>query len=484
MLFSTALLLVLTLSAQVDGGPQQDAADLAPPPGPTAADAPAELPHGGDEPAAGALPHALPSLDDDLLAHFGAAPAQPAPPPLRAWIAGRARGALDESRDRSPQDDLQAGVVLTGRAGARAAVGPHEARVALGEGGRIGQDLGTLTEVLVARPALPLLYEAAFVARTGVIGFDADVQVGRFPFVLADGRWIGAEPFDPRGRTLDGLAIASTTAPLRVVGGAFYLGPQDRFDAAAMSFFATLGAVFTSDALSIDGYGIAHRDGGAPGLGVFGATATTLGTRLAATLFDVTGALGLDGQLAFADGAAGAPGLSGHADASLRWAPRVVVFDVAGAPFIAVSGDVTGGQVTAGRSFRAPAPTQHARLGLLDAVAFDDVWSTALTVGLQTEAGLLLAVSGRATGVVDPNGVVRDPVGRVLPLASRDERVLLGEVDVELTVPIAEGARVEVGYAIGVGGPALPVGTATQRLFAGVAFAIDAAGRAEGLPAP
>lgn len=489
----SAVLAVALLGAAASGArAQADAAAPGPP----------------DEPAA-ALPDALPPLDDALVDPLAGAP--PASP-LRSFAQLRLRGELDESRDLSRVDDASAGAALTGRVGVDAALSGARLVVVVGDGARLG---GKATAPpLVRRPALPVLFQAELALDLEVAGLPAAFSLGRMPVVVGDGRLLGVEPFDPRGRTLDGARLVVDAGPVAAHAGALWLAPADASDGGGAwsgvgfvelalqdgpgrqledhlppgapgpgdAFDAAPGRGGGLDVL-LEGWGILHRDGSR------GLTTPTAGVRVGGALplgpAALLGRTGVEVQAPLPDGAeAFAPaGTSARAHVGLRAATRLLPIAVrAPDPFVDVSAEITAGDVVAGRVLQAPAPTQHGFLGLLDLVAPDNTWSTALAVGGTTARGLFADLTGRLVGIVDPDGPLLDTTGA--PLRQRvGHGLALLELDARLELPLTEGVSLGAGYGIAVPGAALVGDLPAQRLYVTLRAQASSDGDTASLPA-
>lgn len=437
---------------------------------------------GDDAPS---LPEELPPLDAELLEQLGAGSLeiQPAEGLFEGVVlhgVGRLRFELDESRDLSPADDLQAGLSLTGRLGLTAPLGPHRATLILGDGRRVGQDFGTLPLPLVEPAALGFLYEARLDVALSGLFLPARLWLGRMELEVGDGRWVGRTEFDPRGRTFDGALLLHESELMAAQAGVFWLGPLVEGDVALPSFLGVLELARQTHGYEVRAYLLGHRDGtpareAAPALSIL-----TLGARGSVSALGVTFRLGADGQLPFSDGAALLPAGSGaHVEGALRYGPELSLFARSGTPFIELSAEWTGGEPVLGRRFRAPGPSVHRFLGVLDTAIADNVMSAALALGLARSDGLLALVEARALALSDPGGPLLDPVGRALIAAdpAREARYALTEVDAIVRIPIGPSAFVEGEYGVGFPGEAF--GSAStpiqplQRLLLSVAFALD-----------
>jgi hypothetical protein len=401
-----------------------------------------------DEPPT--LPDALPPLDDTLV------PAAP----VQFFAQMRVRGDVDDDRTFARASGVVVGTSITGRVGVEGALPGLDGAslvVIAGDGGRVGQPGGA--PALVAPAALTFLYQAELALPFSIAGVPAALDVGRMPVVIADGRLVGDEPFDERGRTLDGFRVRAHPAITDVSVGAFWLD-SNNLAAPISGVIVVDAAIRPSDALDLDAYGFVHRDG------LEALTIPTAGARVDAALWswlrlhggaDVQAPL-RDGSTAFASA-----GRSGHAEIGGRASGAVL----ADAPslFVDAGGEVTAGDAVLGRVFRAPAPTQHDALGLLDLVARDNTWATRLSLGAVDTRGLSLAVTGSLVGIVDAGGPLVDT--SFAPLIGRRAGVggvALYEVDGALDLPLGKGVGLAVGYGLAVPGRALANEVPAQRL--------------------
>jgi hypothetical protein len=421
-----------------------------------------------DGPAA--LPEALPPLDPGLVDDVDSGP--------RFFAHARMRAELDDSRDLSRIDDTAAGAALSGRVGVDADVQRARVIVVVGDGGRIGvpSASGSAAPPLLARPALPQLLEATLAFDTEVAGFPATFLVGRAPVVVADGRLVGTEPYDARGRTLDGVALRGGTDAVRAGVGAYWLDP---FAAAATGeeaawsglALAHVAARGVADETALDAYALLHRDG------ALGLTVPTIGARTTGALLSfVRGRAGADVQAVSidAEGPWSTAGSAMHLEIGARAlaplsttiSPRVP--DV----FLDAALELTSGDVVHGRSFRAPAPTQHGTLGLLDLVAMDNTWSAAVTAGVLDGSGLLIDVAARMVGIVDPADPLVDTAGAPLPMRVGAGIALL-ELDARFEVPLGAALFLDVGYGVALPGHALIGDQPAQRLLVALSGTTD-----------
>jgi hypothetical protein len=412
-----------------------------------------------DKPAE--LPDSLPPLDEKLAG-------EPAPP-VAPFGQLRLRAELDDARDFTRDKETAAGVALTGRVGVDADVDGAHLVIVVGDGGRIGPP--AVAPLLVARPALAALWQAELTLPVSIAGVAGAVDVGRMPVVVADGRLVGMEPFDARARTLDGLRLRTHTTLVDVDGALMWLGP-DTTDAgdltSAASALALLeGSLRPLDGVDVDVYGLLHRDG------PDALTLPTLGARVSASSsiadFAVRARAGGDAQAPVADGANSfqVAGKAGHAEAGVAVAApglgaRELSFFVDG------GGEITAGDVVKGRVFRAPAPTQHDALGLLDLAAWDNTWSTALAVGATDKSGLAVDVGARVTGLVDPSGVLLDTAFHAVPERTNHGDLAFVEFDASLELPLSRDVALGVDYGVALPGSALIGNEPAQRLLVSI----------------
>lgn len=431
------------------------------------------------------LPDSLPPLDDELSRLLGEeGDEQPRASSflegVRLLGEGRLRFELDDSRDRQPTNDLTAGLALTGRVGLTAPVGEHRATLLVGDGRRVGQNFGLLPSPIVNPAALGLLYTAKLDLELAALFLPVTASIGRFPFRVADGRWVGEAPFDPRGRTFDGAALAHRGDIVDVVVGGFYLGPYLDGDVADTSWLVTGELSRAAEWYSFSAYSLLHKDGTPARAGQASVAALTGGMRTHVDGFGFRLAAGLDGQLPALETAPLSPaGWGAHAEASARYAPPVDEWMPVGLPFLELAGEWTGGAPVAGRTFRAPGPSPHAFLGVLDAATADNIASASARVGVFSDEGFLVDVEGRVIALADPTGPMFDASGRALIFgdAQRTERLALTEVDARVRLPMAERAGVEGEYGVGFPGPAFAGGTTPiQRLLVSVWFELDTGG--------
>lgn len=461
----TPLALVLLLVAQDPVDPLVVEAPETAPAAPPAAD-PADdrpQPDVADVPS-DTLPDALPPLDDGLVDPAGGAL------PAVFFAQARIRGELDESRDLSRAADTAAGAALTGRIGVDADLDVGRLVVVVGDGGRLG--LPATAPALVPRPVLALLLEVALILDTQVAGMPALFSIGRAPVTLADGRLVGVEPYDARGRTLDGASLHGGSETLRVGGGVYWLGPLvadegaplSPDDEGALSGLAVVDAQWRDrdDAWRADLYALLHRDA------VDSVTVPTLGARVDGSIASFLRArAGGDVQSFSVDGddPFDPAGNAFHLEAGARATAPLSSLVSSRVPdvFVDITAEITAGDVVAGRSFRTPAPTQHGALGFLDMVAMDNTWSGGVSVGALDENGLFLDVGARLVGTVDDGAPLVDTAGVPLPMRIGGGLALV-ELDARFEVPLGKGLFLDVGYGVALPGAALVGDQPAQRL--------------------
>jgi hypothetical protein len=424
-----------------------------------------------------AWPDALPPLNDALVAPDDG---DDTSSPVRAFVQARVRGELDDSRDLARRPDASVGSSLTGRVGAEAVTGPARALVVVGDGGRVGQP--PTAPILVPTAPVRFLYVAELSVDVRLFGLPAEIAVGRMPFTLADERLVGAEPFDARGRSFDGARV-------RLRGGVWDAGIMTalfapRVDAPTISssFAVADLRLRPVEAVQIAAYAVFLRDHvqAAPSFPMVGARVHAhAGERWRVDVDaggDVQAAIDGGRSLSPSPGRSGVgAGVAGHGEIALRGSARLghdnpVTLD----PFVALSAELTGGDVVEGRVFRQPAPTQHGALGVLDLFAWDNTWSAAAAIGGFDDEGLVLQIGGRAVGLLDPAGPLVDPVGR--PVLSRrvgEGGLAFLEGAAGLEVRAAPGVRVAASYALGAPGAALIGDTVAQRLLVSCTIAVD-----------
>lgn len=391
-----------------------------------------------------ALPLALPPLDDALL-QTGDDGSD-----IHAFGHGRVRGVGEDG-----VVGAFAGAGLTGRVGASGSLGDVRGSVVVGDGGwwvTPTSPTATTTTGLALAPTLTLLTPpfASFVQRLSVeiplspLGTAGQLLVGRFPLAIADGRFVGAEGFDARGRSVDGAVIDTTLAPVLVKAGLVALDLGASVDADgdgvvdvdedAVAFNA-VGFVDAAldmpsddanfDDVNVDVYLLLHHS--APTL------RPTLGARAGVDVWGLRLKAGLDGQLAL-DETQGlernSSGLHGELTARtlLPWtldAPR---------PYVEAGIEGTGDVV-------APAPTQHGTLGELDLAGFAHSWQVVTRAGVVDDSGFAASIAWRR--VAPFGGALRDP-------RDSEDRDGYAEVDVVFALPVADHVDVDAGWAVAV----------------------------------
>lgn len=412
------------------------------------------------------LPGALPPLDDDLL--LGASSS------VHAFGHGRVRVVAEDGFVTNPV----VGAGLTGRVGATGALGDVRAAVVVGDGDWwVASPAGDAAIVeaaslrLVPRPLVPFLQRLTIEVPLAPLGAPGQLVVGRMPLVVGDGRLVGDESFDARGRSQDGVVLDTNLSVALVRTGvmALDLGVVDEAGAAPLrvlgfletsfgfsSAFDDVDDVANADDVAVDVddavgtalanpaanlYLLVHHD--APTL------RPTLGARASVDAWGLRLSTGFDGQLALdEEQGLSVIGSGVHGEAKVRtllpWtftSPR---------PFVEAAVEATG-DVT------APAPSQHGTMGALDLVAFRNTTQVIGRAGVESADGFTASVTWRH---IRPLGEAKDPRG--LPLAFAGA---FSEVDVDLGLAVAEDVDIDINWAGGIrdGAPA-------QRLLIGVRF--------------
>lgn len=422
----------LLLAAIVDDGAGAGA-DAAPP-ATDAADADAPL------------PAALPPLDDALLGGDGD---DAGGVPVDVFGDARVRALFsDEANAAAPLG----GFGLTGWLGAHAQLSDLTLTIAVGDGGwwliptttsaASGTPASTSTARLdlVARPFVTQVMELHVAVPLLPLGVPGRLQVGRMRLDVADGRFVGREDFDARGRTVDGAVVDAAFAYALARGGVVALdsGVVDEDGTATGGALAFVdvdvdveGAV---DALAggavsdvdVDVYALAHHQRTT--------LRPTLGARAHAALFGLVVRAGVDGQLAL-DETAGLTTTGGglHGELGVRTAlpwPRHTP-----QPFVGASVEATGDVL-------APAPTLHGTLGGLDLATFGN------TRVLGAEAGVVDVDSGFAAQLTWRNVAALGPVVDRAGVLLGDTGLLFSAVDVGVVVPVADsGVDLRVDFA-------------------------------------
>ena len=423
--------------------------------------------------APGDLPDALPPIDDALLE---------TPSTLAAFAQGRLRFGLEQGRLFVPQDAVGA-TMLTGRMGVRGTIGDADATVVIGEGATllmaapaVGSPLdASFGPLLVVRPFAPMVHVLFVDVPTAAIGVPARFQIGRMPVVVADGRFVGAEAFDVRGRFLDGARLAGGTDDLTVEVGAFWLGPLAPGDAAAASGLLLLSLHSEPlDGFVVDAYLLGHRDGTPVRGGADPLLVPTAGGRARWAHSWLKARAGGDLQASFdeANGLA-LRGVAWHAEGAARFLPPSWID--APVPFAELGVEATGGDDVLGAVFRAPAPTQHGTLGLLDLVAADNTVSPWLALGA-AEAGFVAEVVVRNVSMLRPTGRLWAPDRRTILLPDRS-RTSTGffELDTHVALPVSAAASLDITFSLAApqGAWAGEDAVTAHRLLCSLRFLID-----------
>lgn len=402
-----------------------------------------------EEPAT--LPDALPPLDDATLADTA--------DPLRFFAAAHLRAELENARGFSRSDPAGVGAGVGAQAGVEAQLGNAEtggARlvVVFAEAGRLGQPTGS--PQLVARPPLAPLQQVEIALQTTLFGLPAELSVGRAPVTLADGRMLGEEPFDLRGRALDGARARLRAEDVDVGLGAWWLaGFGDALDVVA----AFDSALHVGDAVDLEGWMLAQR-AGASGLLV-----PTLGSRVVGRLWMLEGRAAAEMQAPHVAATLEREGLAGRLTAGGRATLDSDALGVAlPRAFVDLDADLVAGDATLGRVLHAPAPTLHGARGELDLLAPDNTWRTALALGLR-EDRLSGSITGVLVGVVDRAGPLLDALGNGVP-ARRPEGagLALYEVDLALQAQLSPELSLGLSWGLAAPGPALVGQVPAQRL--------------------
>ncbi len=413
------------------------------------------------------LPGALPPLDDTLLG------GPVADDDTSFFGHGRVRAAGQSGLGPEVDDDDDdavlsgGGASLTGRLGASGSLGDVRGAVVVGDGAWfVWPELAGATTSsldLVARPLAPFVQRLSIEVPLAPLGAPGQLAVGRLPLVIADGRMVGSEPFDARGRSVDGAVVDANFGTALWRAGAAVLDLGAARDDAGVDPLQLLGfvdvAVDTSALAAVDGdvvenaavdvYLLLHHR--------LLVARPTLGARASVDVVGLRLGVGVDGQLAL-DEREGLQlidrGLHGEVSARtlLPWSlpgPR---------PFVEVGGEATGSLV-------APAPTQHGTLGNLDLVALPNTAQLWAGVGVDDDSGFLASLTWRGVSALGPTV---DPRGA--PVSSSGGP-LFGELDVDLGLPIADDVDVDIGWAVSFGAPgSRGVGLSQQRLLVGLRF--------------
>ena len=423
-----------------------------------ASDGDQEQEDAGDAEVIESLPIELPPLPDDMFSSM--APKSESSDqfdPIFLIASGRMRLEVDESRDFAPEEDLQVGIAYTARLGADIPIGPHRAKMVLGEGQRIGQDRGTLSGPWVNPGPLQFIHMMSLELDFPALGAPAKLNVGRQEITIADGRWLGTTPFDPRGRVYDGVMIRQERHSFRLQGGALYIG-QSSFDrqsntALHLQGVGLINLSFTNQHLQFDIYNLLHRDTLQNTLGeAIGYWIDTVGFRSDYNRWGFLGGVGFDLQIPVDEtNIAGINAAGIHAEARVRYGPELAVFSFRGTPFLELSSEWTGGIPKFGRTFRAPGPSYHSFLGSLDLVSADNVASSAVEIGLQGQDLFETGTQARVIALADPTGRLYDTFGRILidEDANRTDGLAFIEVDAfaRIMLPYNLYAQTEAGIA-------------------------------------
>jgi hypothetical protein len=306
-----------------------------------------------------------------------------------------------------------------------------------------------------------------------ILGLPSTLSLGRMPVVVGDGRLVGTEPFDARGRTLDGASLDLRGSGADGALGLVWLAPQEESDddatgEAASGFgfvdVALHPRVVAGVELELEAHGLLHRDGPRK------LTLPTAGLRLGAgaapaSSLRLTGSAGVELQSPLRDGGSiESDGLAARATGDAR-ASYALSSSLPRAPdfFAGLSAEITAGSAVAGRVLHAPAPSQHGALGLLDLVAADNTWSAALDVGTTTDRGLLVDVTGRLVGIVDRSGPLLDVAGDPIPQRTGSGLALV-EIDARVELPLSRELSLGAAYGLALPGAALVGDQPAQRL--------------------
>ncbi|MDP2341231.1 MAG: hypothetical protein Q8O67_09750 [Deltaproteobacteria bacterium] len=397
------------------------------------------------------LPGALPPLDDALLLGEGDAGGG-----ASVFGQGRIMGGA-EDRDIVDDADPIVAAALTGRLGVAGRIGDLRAAVVVGDGAWWTAPVEASSSsslVLVPRPVVAPLSRVSLEVPVGLFGAPGLLLLGRFPLVIADGRLVGSEPFDARGRSVDGALVDVELGEVQARAGAVLLdlGALSLRDGDVVDEWSGLGFVAASTHVfdvALDLYGLVHHAGPAQ------LARPTLGTRAVVDVVGLRWSAGLDGQLAL-DETNGADVVDSgvHAELGVRtllpWSLR------SPRPFLEVGLEGTGPLV-------APAPTTHGTLGSLDLVGLSNTWQTRAAIGVDDDTGFSFKATWR---LVSGLGKVRSPIGVVVGESSGP---LFNELDVDLCLPIDDDVGLDVAWSVALGRGLLPAGPA-QRLIVGLKF--------------
>ncbi len=401
------------------------------------------------------LPDALPPLDEALLQGPSSAD--------DVTFFGQGR-VLVGAENPAIVNDLEpiGGAALTGRVGVAGRIGDLRAAVVVGDGAWWTTPVRDPTLELVPRPLVAPLHRLSLEVPVGLLGAPGLLVLGRFALVVADGRLVGSEPFDARGRTVDGAVVDVELWGVHTRAGAVVLdlgaegdpGAADpRVDAASGLAFLAAGSELVLDPalhLVLDAYGLLHHTG------VDRVLRPTLGAR---ALVDVVGLRwrgGVDGQLAL-DEEQGLAFVDNGVHAEVAVTTQLPWSLSAPRPFLEMGVEGT-------TALLAPAPSRHGTLGELDLVDFANTWQARAAIGVDDPQGFALRATWR---LVSSLGLVHGPGGG--GVIGADPGTLFNEVDVALCVPIDDDVGLDVAWAVAVGRGALPPGPA-QRLIVGLRF--------------
>ncbi len=440
-----------------------------------------------DAPAPG-LPEALPPLNERLLTELMSAAPEPGQrAPLRMFGQGRLRAELDESRDLSALPDTAFGATLTGRIGIEASTNTVRATLVVGDGGRLGPSARLPT--LVPRPFAAVLLQAELAVDVDLVGMRAACALGRAPLVIADGRFIGAEAWDARGRFVDGARVIVHGDSVEATFAAVSLDSAQSDALPTLPSASALGsgllvASFHAtpvEGVVLDSYAWLHRDASTVAQAV---TVPNLGARLTTQLGRVQLAAGGDVQGTVRDVRTDTfiAGTAAHGEATARvTAPLSMLVD-APDPFAALHVEFTRGTVVQGQSFRAPLPTQHGALGELDFFRADNTASATLSLGGQTAGGLLMQANLLAIGAADANAAIKDIDGRAWRNQTPNPVAVFVEANARFRVPLTRTISLGGVYAVGVPGQLLVGDAPAQRLLVTLSFCADSDGKISPLP--
>jgi|GEM_PF-1897695 len=413
-----------------------DGEEVAPPPAPSDTDV--------DD-----LPVELPPLDDDLLNALQAQPQLAPKPSFWDQVVLDAAGGvrLDAGAAHDAYGALASEWSGFGEVGLQLPLGEHEVHVRLGEGGAFGRRFAHLPHRLDAPPAFSPLWASHLRFQLPLFGQRTDVDVGRMRHQVGDGRYWGVMPYTPRGSTVDGLRVRSrllNSSPVGtadVVVGGFIMAPAfwPEPDVNILGS-AELAWTWTS-ALQASLYAFAERPSDVL------RTTSTSGARVRwapslASLWSPLAAAvdgGVDAQVHIDDGASwnrNRGSVHGEASVAASFDGGVDV----GVVSLRLHSEVTTGNTAGGDMLQAPAPNVHGVLGVLDAVAPDNIMALAPSVQWQGK-GMVVDATVWAMGMVDGRVGAFAPDGRVLvrPGPSAGPAPLLVEIDGRIQLAIDDG---------------------------------------------